>query len=247
MWWQLEEGGSDGWSCLQGSRFQSLPFSWKFHFSLLLHFQSLSSPWRFLLGWSTTRLVKKWFTFTWLALDTCCWYPQVPPLWKLRKNVVFPPCQLLPWEAQTAPALRGWCWVGFVLFCCWQHIIYITLTTNPHENVIVGYNDIMLKTKTILREQSRPFRLPHSVVLAIEETVDVWFEETRSTAASTDCLGKRQDWQEQEYQQQQKSTAGILHLMFWCKSWMFKNMMHRIPLRLAKGDSSGFLYHDPCE
>ena len=125
--------------------------------------------------------------------------------------------------------------------------IYITLTTNPHENVILGYNDIMLKTKTILREQSRPFRLPHSVVLAIEETVDVWFEETRSTTASTDCLGKRQDWQEQKYQQQQKSTAGILHLMFWCKSWLFKNMMHRIPLRLAKGDSSGFLYHDPCE
>ena len=184
--------------------------------------------------------------FTWLALDTCCWYPQVPPLWKLRENVSLP-CQLLPWEVQIAPALRGWCWVGFVLFCCWQHIIYITLTTNPHENVILGYNDIMLKTKTILREQSRPFRLPHSVVLAIEETVDVWFEETRSTTASTDCVGKRQDWQEQEYQQQQKSTAGILHLMFWCKSWMFKNMMHRIPLRLAKGDSSGFLYHDPCE
>ena len=119
--------------------------------------------------------------------------------------------------------------------------IYFTLTTNPHEN------DIMFKTKTILREQSRPFRLPHCVVLAIEETVDVWFEESRSTTASTDCLGKRQDWQEQKYQQQQKSTAGILHLMFWCKSWLFKNMMHRIPLRLAKGDSSGFLYHDPCE
>ena len=51
--------------------------------------------------------------------------------------------------------------------------IYITLTTNPHENVILGYNDIMFKTKSILRELSRPFRLPHSVVLAVEETVDV--------------------------------------------------------------------------